>query len=98
MTTPVKFEVLDDPKREARECDLVVCHLVKDLPVPRVAGAVIHHCRDCGDRIWVAPSSPEKPPKLCVWCAKKLIAADAEDVVIQMSTSTALSILGGRRR
>jgi hypothetical protein len=53
--------------KEAESVQFVVCMRVTDLPIPLKPGQ-IEHCRDCSERIWVAHSSPKKPPRVCHHC------------------------------
>lgn len=81
-----KVEVVDDPRTEANEADMVVCHRITDIEMPMAIHAAIGYCRDCKQRVWVAPSSPTKPPKVCIHCAKIAIAkSDDKDACFMVS-------------
>jgi hypothetical protein len=73
MTKPT-ITVKQNPN-EGDVADFVVCHRVSVLPIPYVS-AEIQHCSRCNERIWVANTSPSKPPKLCWECSIPLIAKD----------------------
>lgn len=86
-------EIIGNPREHANDADCVVCHRVEDFPIPR-RESKIEHCRDCGSRIWVASSSPIKPPRLCYPCAKKFCGG--QEPMLLVSRSTALNAaLGG---
>lgn len=48
---------------EAEKCDFVVCG-----DKAAVAGAYEAKCSKCSAKVFVAPSSPVKPPKICLSC------------------------------
>lgn len=61
-----EFTVVDHD--EAELCDVVVCMRVRDMPIPEHV-AEMQHCAICSERIWVATTSPKKPPRWCMACA-----------------------------
>jgi hypothetical protein len=69
--------VIKNPRVEANHVDYVICHRVIDLPIPYVA-AQIEHCSKCDERIWVAHTSPKKPPRICHTCIAPLMEKDDE--------------------
>lgn len=64
-------------KIEGSKPDFVVCKRVFDVPIPAVA-AEVSHCTKCGERIWVAESSPKDPPVVCFQCIEVVIANDKD--------------------
>jgi hypothetical protein len=65
----LKVEIISDPRTQAKTADVVVCHRVEDMPIPRMEGCVIERCRECESRVWVAPTSPMGIMRLCYVCA-----------------------------
>ena len=55
---------------EAEQCDLVVCMRVSEARLI-APGSTQQACHDCGHPIWVAPTSPAAPIKVCVHCAEQ---------------------------
>ena len=71
----VEFNVAS--QAEAEQCDVVVCMLVRELPIPERISA-IERCAVCNERIWVSSDSPKKPPRWCIICATKKITERAD--------------------
>jgi formylmethanofuran dehydrogenase subunit E len=81
-------EVIKDPKAEAADVDMVVCIRVIDKPLtPEMAakGVVTDDCSECGEKVWVAPTSPSEPKRVCSQCADKLIREDGDEPHILVS-------------
>lgn len=83
------MKVVGNPEVDAADVDFVVCHRVIDLPIPATEGATIEHCTKCGERVWIAPTSPKKPPKVCFPCGMALVEADGEEPQVFVSKRTA---------
>ena len=64
--------IVNDPRSEAAHADFVLCHRVRDVPIV-ASSSTIAHCRDCGERIWVSPKAPVKPPRLCRSCCENMM-------------------------
>lgn len=79
----------------ANDCDAVVCMRVIDLPIPPVPSEIVK-CSGCGERVWVAFSSPRKPPRLCAPCAMSRMAGD--DVTSMVSERTVAEAIEYLRR
>ena len=75
MIDGVRVNVADDATCE--RADYVVCSRVIDaIGERRVANSRQVLCAaGCFHLIWVAPSSPLKPPKVCVQCATSIATA-----------------------
>lgn len=78
--------IVTDPMLQAALADCVACHRVADLPVPRREGCLQQQCADCGAAIWVAPTSPKAPRKICAACVGDL--SDGNTLVL-MTPATA---------
>lgn len=98
MTNKPEIIVVDDPKHDATEAAAVVCHRVSDMPIPRMAFSLMDSCSICGERIWVAPTSPSKPPKICWPCGHDIIRKRAGDVGIMLSKNTVQNAGSDTRR
>jgi hypothetical protein len=79
--TKSKVFVTRNPRVDANVADFVVCHRVAKLPIPYVS-AQIEHCSKCKERIWVAHTSPKKPPKICYDCAAPIMEKDDDLKII----------------
>jgi hypothetical protein len=92
------IKVVKDPFSEAEIADFVVCYRVQDLKQPAVP-AYKAHCKDCGQEVWVALTTPTGPPKLCIPCAKPLLENDDDTVVLvsQRQVDEVLAALKKRR-
>ena len=67
------YELIDNPRVEGANADVVVCRRVADMPIPG-APAEIQRCSYCDERIWVALSSPMKPLRACWQCVEAKFA------------------------
>ena len=57
------------------EQTVLVCRRIADQPEPPVKSKVAH-CDKCGERVWVAASSPKADLCWCVQCTIPTIALD----------------------
>lgn len=74
MIDGVRIDVVDDATSE--RASYVVCTRVIDaIGEPRVPNSYQIACCGCFQLVWVAPSSPLKPPKICVQCAAQVVTA-----------------------
>jgi formylmethanofuran dehydrogenase subunit E len=80
--------IVNNPRSEAAHADFVVCHRVRDVPIV-ASSSTIARCRDCGERIWVSPKAPAKPPRLCRSCCKKMMAESGKNADFGISMSVA---------
>ncbi len=79
-------EIIKDPKTEAANVDMVVCIRVADKPLtPEMKGVTADHCSECGEEVWVAPTSPTQPKRVCAQCADKLISEDGVEPHVLVS-------------
>jgi hypothetical protein len=83
------IRVTETPRNE-NDVDMVVCYRVMDLPIP-CRPATIKQCSVCRERIWVADSSPEKPPLFCIPCATSAIEADGGEPTIIITRNTLMT-------
>jgi len=56
---------------------VLLCTRVADMPIPPTL-SVIKHCGQCGERIWVAHSSPPVDRMLCMACATQAMDVDPD--------------------
>ncbi len=80
-------EIIKNPKTEAANVDMVICIRVFDSPTAKGPGTVIADCAECGEKVWVAPSSPTGPKRVCSQCADKFIGEDGDEPHILVSES-----------
>lgn len=55
--------------------DFVVCHRVKSVPLPSQEAEKLP-CSKCGEQVWRALNSPQKPPVICIECVNALATKD----------------------
>ena len=68
-------------KEEAELSHFLVCTRVENHPIPPGDGATTDTCCECGELVWVAPTSPKEPKRICMTCVQvKLNDEDKETV------------------
>lgn len=77
----------NNPKRDAAKADFVVCLRVKDYPIPRRVSK-IERCKECGERIWFADTSPVGPPLICNPCCVMMMATSKDKLTLMVSETT----------
>lgn len=97
MEPKIEVRLVTNPRMEAADAQIVVCTRVTELPIP-FKPATIEHCPDCGERVWLANSSPRGVKLMCYQCIEPTILAEmdkGEEVIISMTKDTANHLLRG---
>lgn len=88
---PIEFT--SNPLGLKKKLDFVVCHRVKDLPIPKQAAEIVT-CFKCSERIWRGITSPTKPPTICMQCVEPLMEKD-DKLTMYIGERVAGGILNG---
>jgi len=68
----VEIKVISEA--EAEKADYVVCSRVCDGGFPVMPNSYKARCFSCDTEVWVSPSAPLTPPRVCFVCACELAA------------------------
>jgi hypothetical protein len=68
-------------EKEAESCDIVVCVLSGEEQEEFRSTNVYTRCHDCQRAITHRPHVPKIPPKVCIECAMKRMAAESQDIM-----------------
>lgn len=71
-------------REQAEEAGWVVCAPVGGQDPAMVPGSTQTNCVDCGTLVWVSPSAPTTPPRICMACMAKRLEQEEEDPVFQV--------------
>jgi hypothetical protein len=71
--SPVTIHVVSEA--EAEKANYVVCVRVCDTGFPDIPNSYKANCFACGAPVWVAPSAPMMPARICLICAGRMAGA-----------------------